>query len=208
MAEDAKQEKEILAELKKDFPLTKESIKEIDLSQFSSLHRGEHFRVTYAWKFTGFLQRVYFVKYRNSHKTTTTPMLADQAFPADATMKYAGIYIKFDQPMPDFIIRANTQGDKFLNLYFPNSVKVKTVPAFNHKYILESEESGTIEQVIGVDLFNTMLIAGDVNVEVKDNKCFIYGLQPFGYDYARLLISIATDVIKRNIGQPDLVTEQ
>jgi hypothetical protein len=204
MAEDAKQEKEILAELKKDFPLTKESIKEVDLSQFSSLHRSEHFRVTYAWKFTGFLQRVYFVKYRNSHKTTP----ADQTLPADTTLKFAGIYVKFDQPMPDFIIRANTQGDKFLNLYFPNSVKVKTVPAFNHKYILESEESGTIEQVIGVDLFNTMLNAEDVNVEVKDNKCFIYGLQPFGYEYARLLINIAGDIIKRNIGQPDLVTEQ
>ncbi|MBW8683585.1 hypothetical protein [Chitinophaga rhizophila] len=200
MAEDAKQEKEILAELKKDFPLTKESIKEVDFKHFPSFHRSNNFRITYAWRFTDFSPRAYFAKYRNSYKVNTAAQQTDQhELPATATHKFAGIYIKFDYVMPDFIIRANTQGDKFLNLYFPNVVKVKSIPAFNHKYILESLDAATIEQVIGQDIFAMLMNEQDLNIEVKDNKCLIFGLTPFSYEYCKTLILLAQELIKRNL---------
>lgn len=190
MAEDAKQEKEILAELKKDFPLTKESKKAIDLSQFSSFRRGDNFRITYAWRLTNAAQKVNFVKYRNS---LATP---------DEDHRYAGVCIHLDHTMPPFTIRANTTGDKFLNLYFPDSVKVKTVPAFNHKYILESTLGSAIEQTIGADFFNLIMTGEDLNVEVNNDKCLIYGLKPFSYNDCKVMFQLAQEIIGRNIATP------
>lgn len=185
MAEDAKQEKEILAELKKDFPLTKESIKEINLGQFSSFRQGGNFKITYAWRLANSLQQVSFVKYRNAAKSNA----ADNS-------RYAGVCINLAHPLPEFKITANTENDKFLNLYLPNSVKVKTVPAFNHKYILESTDPGTIEQVIGIEFFNKMMTVQDLNVEVKERKCLIYGVHPFNYESCKVMFQLAEDIVK------------
>jgi hypothetical protein len=185
MAEDAKLEKEILAELKKDFPLTKESTKEINLGQFSSFRQGGNFKITYAWRLANCPQQVSFVKYRNARKTTTPD-----------PSRYAGVCIDLAHPLPEFKITANTENDKFLNLYLPNSVKVKTVPAFNHKYILEATDGGMIEQKIGIEFFNKIMSVQDLNVEVKDNKCLIYGVYPFNYDSCKVMFQLAEDLIK------------
>jgi hypothetical protein len=192
MAEDAKQEKEILAELKKDFPLTKESKKAIDLSQFSSFRIGDNFKITYAWRLTNTAQKVNFIKYRNS-----------LAIP-DEDLRYAGICIQLDHTMPAFTIRANTTGDKFLNLYFPDSVKVKTIPAFNHRYILESTLGSAIEQTIGVEFFNLIMMGEDLNVEVTNNKCLIYGLKPFSYIDCKIMFQLAKEIIERNSATPQV----
>lgn len=185
MAEDAKLEKEILAELKKDFPLMKESLKEVNLSHFSSFREGGNFKITYAWRLANCSQQVSFVKYRNAGKSIK----------ADPN-RYAGICIHLAHPLPEFKITANTENDKFLNLYLPNSVKVKTVPAFNHKYILESTDPGTIEQIIGIDFINKIMTVQDLNVEVKDNKCLIYGVHPFNYDSCKVMFQLAEDIVK------------
>lgn len=182
MAEEAKLEKEILAELKKDFPLTKESTKEVDLGQFSSFHHSDHFKITYAWRLANSLQQVNFVKYRNVGSRDKS--------------RYAGVCINLNHLLPAFKITANTENDKFLNLYLPNSVKVKTVPAFNHKYILEAADAGTIEQLIGIEFFNKIMSVQDLNVEVKDNKCLIYGVFPFNYDSCKVMFQLAEDIVK------------
>ncbi|WPQ66023.1 hypothetical protein SIO70_14265 [Chitinophaga sancti] len=182
MAEEAKLEKEILAELKKDYPMTKESTREINLGHFSSFRNGDNFKITYAWKLTNSLQQVSFVKYRNVAKKDKS--------------RYAGVCIELTHLLPEFKITANTENDKFLNLYLPNSVKVKAVPAFNHKYILEAADAGTIEQTIGIEFFNKMMSVQDLNVEVKDHKCLIYGVYPFNYDSCKVMFQLAEDIVK------------
>ncbi|WP_343672487.1 hypothetical protein [Chitinophaga sp.] len=184
MAEEAKLEKEILAELKKDFPLTKESTKEVNLGHFTSFRNGDHFKITYAWRLANCVQQVNFVKYRNTGKSDKS--------------RYAGVCINLAHPLPEFKITANTENDKFLNLYLPNSVKVKTVPAFNHKYILEATDAGTIEQTIGIEFFNKIMHVQDLNVEVKDNKCLIYGVYPFNYDSCKVMFQLAEDIVKKD----------
>jgi hypothetical protein len=199
MAVDEMQVKGLLNKLKKDFALTAESTKGINLGHFPSFNKGDNFKIIYAWKFPHPLQSIYLVKYRNSYNINIVAPQLGAHSPHTKTFNCLGLYTRLDHTIPDFTIRPNTLADKFVNLFLRHSIKVKEFQEFNHKYLLESPNSSTIEQVIGGDFFNLMFDTNDLNVEVRDNRCWIFCLKPLDYHYCRVAIQLSEEIVKRSI---------
>jgi hypothetical protein len=199
MTEDEKQIKKVLNRLKTDFSLTAEPTKGLNFDHFSSLNKGDNFSIIYAWKFSLPLQSIYLIEYQNSYRLNISAPELGPHSPHTKTFKCFCLYIKPDHTISDFIIRPNTLADKFVNLFLHRSIKVKELPAFNHKYILESPDSGTIEQVIGVNFFKLMSDTNDLNVEVKDNSCLIFCLNPLDYYSCSIMIQLSEEIVKRSV---------
>lgn len=169
--------KQTLLNLKDSWNLIPDKKRQVNLDNFTSLTKGDALHTIYSWQCPDVSLNTYLVEYDNSYRLNIVKAEKDYS-PSLRVSRYLCCYTTFDHDFPDFVIRPNNFADRLANLFLRNQVKIKAVPDFNHKYILESAKEAIIEKFLGDTLLKLVLETDKVHIEVRNNKCLVFFHEP------------------------------
>jgi hypothetical protein len=197
MNEEDQHFKEVLSRLKDEFNLVSGSIADVSFNDFMLFNKGDNFKIIYAWKLEAF-ESVYLIEYKNSYRVNSVEAQLEYRINT-STSRYLGCFIKSNFVIPNLVIRPNTLADRLVRLFLQNGIKIKANPAFNKKYLLESEQPFKAVQALDIDFYNLITDTNTLNLQVKNNQCLIFDYKPLDYHNCRVMIQLAQTILKRNM---------
>lgn len=191
--------KQKLTDIKTCWTLIPDNTYQLSINNHTLLTQGDIFKILYKWQCPDISPDTFIVEYDNSYRLNVVKAETDYNSPSVRVARYLGCYVSFENDFPDFIVRPNSLADQLANLFFRNYVKVENPKSFNHKYVLESTDINSIEDLLGSALFELIQDTYEVHIEVRKNKCFIFFLEPAwaNMSYGNML-QIAKELVIRN----------
>jgi hypothetical protein len=178
--------------------LTKQDLKidrvNFDLNIFSTLSKGDNFKLKNCWKFSGISEQAYIVSYSNSYRLAIVkPEIEYRA--QSATSDYLAAYIRFNDDIPDTIIQPLTFAEAVMNILFHQNIQIPKHSTFNKKYLLQSTDKNRIVEILTPEIIEVFELHDDLHLEIRNNECVIYFLRPIQEDDGLILVSIVQKLL-------------
>lgn len=165
-----------------------------DFNRFSTLPKGDSFKLKNCWKFPGISEQVYIVSYSNSYRLASVKAEIEYS-PYNVTSDYLAAYIIFNNDVPDTIIQPITFAEMVMNILFHQNIKIPNHSAFNKKYLLQSFDKERIVEILTIGAIEILEIQEDLNLEIRNNECLIHFLRPIQEDDGLTLVNIVKKLI-------------
>lgn len=169
--------KKKIAELKEHWKLIPDRGHQFDTGHFTLLNVGDWFSVSYKWQCPEISADTLIIAYNNSYRVNVVKAEREYS-PELKVSRYLCCYTVFEHDFPDFIIRPNSLANWLTRMFFNDQLRVETASRFNRKYILESNDKNNIVNRLGETLFTLVSDTHKVYIEVRDNHCLIFFLEP------------------------------
>ncbi|RYU90188.1 hypothetical protein EWM62_11660 [Mucilaginibacter terrigena] len=167
-----------------------------DFNNFSTLPKGDNFKLTNCWKFTGISEQAFIVSYSNSYRLAIVKPEIDYR-PYHVTSDYLAAYIIFKDDTPDTIIQPITFAEMVMNILFHQNIKIPMHSGFNKKYLLQSGDKNRIVEILIAGVIEIFELQDDLHLEIRNNECLIYLLRPIQENDGLTLANITKKLLNR-----------
>lgn len=188
---DDKSFKNLLKEIKKEFPLTKAA--KPNLRYFGILRAGKFFRISYAWHLSE-NPNILIVSIFNSYGFHTAGSTGGRY--NEEPYKTIVALVKYNYSIKDSHIRLKDSEDKIYNLFFRNPLKIPDNKDFNKMYVIHSNEQlKFINWLIMNDLPNKALGMEGLEIEFQEDTILLKLQKPVTEkEQLKSLITVATGI--------------
>jgi hypothetical protein len=180
----------LLSEIHKTYPLIPLGDRIISLDAFTMIEKGEEFEVAYCWEVQPYLFLLSVLNsFRHDIPRSSSNMSGTEAY------NFFYCYSTLSKVIPHTIIRPNSLGEMFVNLFTHTHTKMPYHTSFNLKYLVETKDPERLINVLNNDVLDAIEQTDEVFVEIIDKQCLVMNLRPANYEDVMRFVEISRSLL-------------
>jgi hypothetical protein len=143
-------------------------------NDFTTIARGEAFKINNKWKISGLCMPTYLVSYTNSYQMGSGKSYALEYHRHYITSTYLSCCVFLEANVPDTIIQPHFLAERLVDLLLHHNIKLDGKSLFNAKYLLQSVDKDKLLPFLSNGLIDTIEKYDNLHMEIRNNQCLIY----------------------------------